>query len=94
MIPHSRIKTVHELRIYLQQAKLSQDSIWNSGKQLNSYLQPGHEQHIKKHNIVHYTLPVTASKEQLFTLCHGSCFQLGCHAYTDPLQINAKLAYT
>lgn len=43
MIPHSKIKTVHELLIYLQQAKLSQDSIWNSGKQLNNYLQPGHE---------------------------------------------------
>jgi len=75
MTSHNKIKKVHELLIYLQQAKLRQDmTIRKFCHQSNSYLQPAHVQHINNYNMVHYTLLVITSKERLFTLCQGSCF--------------------
>ena len=77
MTSHNKIKTVHELLVYIQQAKLRQDmtiwKFWQTMEQLFT-ISTCKVQHIDNYNMVHYTLLVITSKERLFTLCQGSCF--------------------
>ena len=72
MTSHNKIKKVHELLIYLQQAKLRQDmtiwKFWQTMEQLFT-ISTCKVQHIDNYNMVHYTLLVTAHVQHTYSTC-------------------------